>query len=77
MTRRGYKTMDRVWDNITSVVDGDYNIIPLEECFPNWHNSNYEVQCYYNLQEKYDCGGISEEDWIKIWDNFCHKNRRK
>jgi len=26
----------------------------------------YLKQCYYNLQEKYDCGGISEEEWEKI-----------
>ena len=24
------------------------------------------TQCVYNLEEKYDCGGISEEDWNKI-----------
>ena len=34
--------------------------------FENWHNYRYLDQCYYNLQEKFDCGGISEEDWRKI-----------
>ena len=24
-------------------------------------------QCYYNLQEKYDRGIISEDEWEKIW----------
>lgn len=31
-----------------------------------WHEDRYFIQCYYNLQEKYDCGGISPEDWEKI-----------
>lgn len=26
----------------------------------------YLAQCYFNLQEKYDCGGVSEEEWQKI-----------
>lgn len=71
MTRRGYRTMDRVWDNITSVVDNNvYNIIPLEECFPGWHSLNYFIQCYFNLQEKYDCGGITKEEWTKIQNKY-------
>lgn len=28
----------------------------------------YLRQCYYNLQEKYDCGGMSEEEWKRIED---------
>lgn len=34
--------------------------------FAEWHNNRYLKQCYYNLQEKYDCGGISEEEWHDI-----------
>lgn len=34
--------------------------------FRRWHNRRYFDQCYYNLQEKYDCGGISDEEWRKI-----------
>lgn len=66
MTARRYKTMNSVWEKIISVTDGDYNILPIEELFPNWHNERYLLQCYYNLEEKYDCGGIKEEDFEKI-----------
>ena len=31
------------------------------------HNNRYLKQCYYNLQEKYDRGIISEDEWEKIW----------
>ena len=30
------------------------------------HNDRYLKQCYYNLQEKYDRGIITEEEWKKI-----------
>lgn len=33
-------------------------------------NERYLKQCLYNLQEKYDCGGISQEEWQKIDDKF-------
>jgi uncharacterized protein (TIGR02328 family) len=38
----------------------------LKDIFPEWHNQRYLVQCYYNLQEKYDCGGITKEEWKLI-----------
>lgn len=65
MTRRGYRTMNSVWEKITSLAP-DYNILPLEELFPEWHNDTYWVICYYNLKEKWMCGGIKDEDWTKI-----------
>ena len=40
----------------------DKKIIP----FINKMNNRYLIQCLYNLQEKYDCGGISSEEWKKI-----------
>lgn len=30
------------------------------------HNDRYLRQCYYNLQEKYDRGIVSKEDWENI-----------
>ena len=34
------------------------------------HNDRYLKQCYYNLQEKYDRGIISEEEWQKIHEYY-------
>ena len=34
------------------------------------HNNRYLKQCYYNLQEKYDRGIISEEEWKPINDLY-------
>ena len=64
MTKRGYNAdfwKFKKWNF-------EYNPISFEKLFSNWHNDRYLKQCYYNLQEKYDCGGITEEDYRKIED---------
>lgn len=69
MTRRGYRTMDSVWDKIYCTRETDYGeieILPLDELFPGWHNDRYLEQCYFNLEEKYDCGGVAQEWFEKV-----------
>jgi len=38
--------------------------------FYYWHNCQYLTQCFYNLQEKYDCGGMSEEEYAKLKNGY-------
>lgn len=66
MMKRGYRTMDKVWDKITSVCNNDYNIVPINEIYEDWMDDTYWIICYYNLKEKWMCGGISDTDWQKI-----------
>ena len=69
MTRRGYRTMDSVWNKIYCTRESDYGemeIVPLEDLFPGWHNDRYLEQCYFNLEEKYDCSGVDKEWFEKI-----------
>ena len=68
ITSRGYRTMDSVWDKITKVADGNYTILHIEEIYPEWMNEEYLAICYYNLKEKYMCGGIKEEEFKRIDD---------
>ena len=65
MTRRGYRTMQSVEDKITSLYP-NYLLIDKKGLFCDWHNARYFMQCYHNLEEKYDCGGITQEDWELI-----------
>lgn len=37
-----------------------------ETIFEGFHNDRYLRQCYYNLEEKYDDGIISENEWNKV-----------
>ena len=68
MTSRGYRTMNSVWDKIVKIANGDYTILPIEEIYPEWMDNEYLVICYYNLKEKYMCGGITEKEFKCIDD---------
>jgi len=65
MTSRGYRTMNSVWDKITSLKE-NYTILPFEEVYKEKMDDCYFNICFYNLYEKYLCKGIKDEDWIKI-----------
>lgn len=55
-------------DNVTE----HHKVLTLEELFKDWHNDRYLKQCLLNLQEKYDCGGITQEEWDKIYNKFSY-----
>lgn len=40
------------------------------DIFSDWHNDRYLKQCMFNLQEKYDCGGIPETEWVDIKNRY-------
>lgn len=65
MTKRGYRTMENVWNKIVSL-KLNYKLLPLEEVYKEKMNEQYFTICYYNLKEKFLCYGISGEDWVKI-----------
>ena len=69
LTNRKYRTMNKVWDKIC-LLNNDYNIIPIKDIYPEWHNLRYLKQCYHNLEEKYDCGGVTEDNFKKITELF-------
>lgn len=66
---RGYKTTSSTWKNIESVCN-DINILPLGDIYINWHNKDYLQICYWNLYEKFLCGGITKQEWEKIVKQF-------
>ena len=73
MEKRGYKinleNAENYFDPLIKNAQG-FNL-PFYEClFKEKMNERYLKQCLYNLQEKYDCGGISQEEWQKIEDKF-------
>lgn len=59
---RNIKFQQKYYDEIYEFCTKDYIDINY---YPE-HNASYLRQCYYNLQEKYDRGIISEEEWNKI-----------
>ena len=75
--RRGYSITNASWitldENLMLAEDQGYfaedGKYDPDDLFQGWHNDRYLIQCYYNLEEKYDCGGITDDEWIKI-DSF-------
>ena len=65
MTNRGYRTMDSVWDKITSLKP-DYKIIAINDIYSDIMDNRYLAICCYNLLEKYFPDGFGQEDWNKI-----------
>ncbi len=63
MEKRGYKVDYFKFDKWLHLEE---NHCTYSELFLGWHNERYFKQCYYNLQEKYDCGGITHEEWRLI-----------
>lgn len=70
MVVRGYNVSEKsihcLEDNVGFCVDSDLNM----GTFKGWHNDRYLTQCFYNLQEKYGCGGISEEEWEALRSKY-------
>lgn len=55
LARRGYKTMDSVFNKIISLKT-DWKLVPFERVFDSKMNNTYLRICAYNLYEKYLCG---------------------
>lgn len=69
MEGRGYNAdwdrFDKWFEMGWADVQEDFNIA-ANGMFNGWHNDRYLMQCFYNLQEKYDCGGITDAEWQRI-----------
>ena len=68
MEKRGYKVNRQnffKWFDLWN--DGTINIeLKFKDIFKDWHNDRYFWQCYFNLEEKFDCGGIPDTEWEKV-----------
>ncbi len=74
MENRGYKLSAKALKRYTTYFENNKpRKIPYSQLFKNKMNDRYLIQCYNNLQEKYDCGGINKEEWEKIENEFSRK----
>lgn len=61
------KTYDTFYRNVLNNKDKFLDCKPSRlGQYWGWHNDRYYWQCYHNLQEKYDCGGITKTEWDRI-----------
>ncbi len=63
------KSLNKFRDNIEKC-KYRFNNNRICSLFIDWHNNIYLRQCLYNLEEKYICGGIPDEEWQQICAKF-------
>lgn len=77
LENRGYKINQNTWNKFQQNIqewcgfsDTDFYTASIYACpdyiYSNWHNEKYLRICLYNLYEKFICGGISNEEWIRL-----------
>lgn len=82
LKRRGYIIHDLTYQifttNLNNSIDYfDNHRIDCKSIFEDWHNNRYLLQCYYNLQEKFDCGGMLYSEWDSIERRFYELTHQK
>ena len=67
MDKRGIKYKSNLYDEIVEFYNKDMDILEhTKEYYYPEHNKKYYKQCYYNLQEKYNRGIITPDEWAQI-----------
>lgn len=72
MGKREYRISPKAYNDLMRNIEyaKEMNVFAQEPkhelMFGEWHTDRYFWQCYFNLQEKHDCGGISKEEWSTI-----------
>lgn len=64
MKIRGYKC--NLEKFICYFTPHEMQLMAAPDVFAGWHNDRYLKQCILNLQEKYDCGGLTLDEWKTI-----------
>lgn len=84
MEKRDYNVSDKTKSKLNQYLHGRISVSntfggqlsvllinnEYEPLFYDWHTDRYLKQCLYNLEEKYDRGGISQEEWDKICNKY-------
>ena len=73
MQERGYKISESAYTRFVENCNNaqkyfDNSHMETNNIYSDWHTKRYFLQCYYNLQEKFDCYGMSHDEWNKIRD---------
>lgn len=66
--RRGYNFKESKLDSLLKWESNKFSSVPCGKLFRFHHNLRYLDQCYFNLEEKFDRGIITREEFDKITD---------
>lgn len=78
MNRRGYKIRYDTIKKLERYTGFVLDVIRrYKRPFVSWHTLQYLNQCMSNLEEKFDCGGISEEEWARLCEEYKNIARKE
>ena len=66
MDKRNIKYIKSKFDEVMSWKCDKFKPSENKPLYFNWHTLRYLIQCFYNLEEKYDCGIVSKSAFKKI-----------
>ena len=76
MHKRGYKISESSYIKLKENIEAGSKYFSIDknqyvpafdkDIYSGWMNDKYLRQCFYNLQEKYDCGGIKQEEYDRL-----------
>lgn len=70
--RRGYKYNTAAMNEYFTAEDYE-QAEKITVPFSYKMDERYLTQCFFNLQEKADCGGIDWNEWADIYCSFCER----
>lgn len=73
LAKRNIKFQDKYLDEFKEFCQND--LIDVGVRYKE-HNDRYLKQCLYNLQEKYDRGIITEEEWERVLEGVINNERK-
>ena len=68
--KRGYNVADKTIEKLNVYCKQNIEEISVSEndcIFEGFHNDRYLRHCFNNLEEKYDCGIVPEDEWKKLY----------
>ena len=65
-SRRGYTIREQSMNKYRDYFS-DKDLVDVSEIFSEKMNMRYFKQCYYNLEEKFDCGGMTIDEFEPIY----------
>lgn len=71
MRKRSYKVSESSIHKLEDYVDFklDRNV-EENNVYVGWHNLRYLNQCFYNLEEKMDCDGVTTQEWQVLLEGY-------
>lgn len=68
---RGYNVSEKTINKLEDYIDFNIDSTCINDIiFENWHNIRYSNQCFLNLEEKWDCGGMTNDEWNKFFLSY-------